>query len=541
MAARLPKVGGDDGNWGQILNDFLSQSHNIDGSIKSTAAVTSVVGQTGIITGAQIAEDAALTTTYAPISGSTVYARVYPVADPTGISATDTRVIQAKIDAANASSGGVVYLAPGVYVTSGLVIKSGVTLRGAGRDATKIRLANSANSDLITVPNFSSLTGTDTTLGEHGWAIESLTLDGNASGQSATAWAIRVYAYAYRISNVEILGSYSGGVFSEWGSGGGGSLPMEAHWFDFRISDNRGVGIDWRGPHDSTFSCGEVISGSFPTYGDTGIKTSAHTGGESFSQIHVWGYHRIGWNLEHSCVAVACQAEGARSVNLLLRGLRIQWSGKVFGTDDYHTNEIGVQFGDTDFTGMTGSTIDVELHNFGATSYATKWVSTNGQNSITGRWWKGSSPSLYAGAPNILDDVAVVCADVPSATVHKIGHLVDITGSLLVRNAAGSATFQTAGSGYSLSMLHGASIDGYTALVGGTQSLRVNSTDGSIQPGTASGLGGRIYSGTGAPAIAGTSGHDYFFRTDTPTVSNQRLYVCTTTGVAGAAVWTGIL
>lgn len=31
--ARLPQVGGDAGNWGQILNEFLLQSHNADGTI----------------------------------------------------------------------------------------------------------------------------------------------------------------------------------------------------------------------------------------------------------------------------------------------------------------------------------------------------------------------------------------------------------------------------------------------------------------------------------------------------------------------------
>ena len=35
--ARLPKVGGDDGNWGDVLNDFLLQAHNADGSIKASA------------------------------------------------------------------------------------------------------------------------------------------------------------------------------------------------------------------------------------------------------------------------------------------------------------------------------------------------------------------------------------------------------------------------------------------------------------------------------------------------------------------------
>jgi hypothetical protein len=47
-------------------------------------------------------------------------------------------------------------------------------------------------------------------------------------------------------------------------------------------------------------------------------------------------------------------------------------------------------------------------------------------------------------------------------------------------------------------------------------------------------------SGTGAPTIAGTAG-DFFFRTDTPSTANQRIYVCTVTGAAGAATWVGIV
>lgn len=32
--ARLPQVGGDSGNWGTVLNEFLSIEHNSDGSLK---------------------------------------------------------------------------------------------------------------------------------------------------------------------------------------------------------------------------------------------------------------------------------------------------------------------------------------------------------------------------------------------------------------------------------------------------------------------------------------------------------------------------
>ena len=34
MTTRLPIPGSDDGTWGQLLNDFLSQAHNPDGTLK---------------------------------------------------------------------------------------------------------------------------------------------------------------------------------------------------------------------------------------------------------------------------------------------------------------------------------------------------------------------------------------------------------------------------------------------------------------------------------------------------------------------------
>lgn len=46
--ARLPTINGDDGNWGTVLNDYLSQSHNPDGSLKA-AAVSAAGGGSGSI------------------------------------------------------------------------------------------------------------------------------------------------------------------------------------------------------------------------------------------------------------------------------------------------------------------------------------------------------------------------------------------------------------------------------------------------------------------------------------------------------------
>lgn len=42
--ARLPQIGGDQGSWGQILNDFLSESHNSDGSLKANIPQSKIQG-----------------------------------------------------------------------------------------------------------------------------------------------------------------------------------------------------------------------------------------------------------------------------------------------------------------------------------------------------------------------------------------------------------------------------------------------------------------------------------------------------------------
>jgi hypothetical protein len=57
MAHRLPTPGGDQGNWGDILNDFLSQEHNGDGSLKlrSDGTLESLTVGDGTVTDSKIA------------------------------------------------------------------------------------------------------------------------------------------------------------------------------------------------------------------------------------------------------------------------------------------------------------------------------------------------------------------------------------------------------------------------------------------------------------------------------------------------------
>lgn len=45
--ARLPQVGGDDGNWGEVLNQFLTIAHTDEGSLKPNA-VSQAIGAASI-------------------------------------------------------------------------------------------------------------------------------------------------------------------------------------------------------------------------------------------------------------------------------------------------------------------------------------------------------------------------------------------------------------------------------------------------------------------------------------------------------------
>lgn len=71
----------------------------------------------------------------------------------------------------------------------------------------------------------------------------------------------------------------------------------------------------------------------------------------------------------------------------------------------------------------------------------------------------------------------------------------------------------------------------------GTTLARISGTAGYVQPGTTNGLGGKLYSGSGVPStVSGSAAGDFFFRTDTPSTANQRIYVAT-----AANTWTALI
>jgi hypothetical protein len=116
--ARLPVPGGDDGTWGGILNDFLVQEHNADGTQK-TLAVTK--GGTG-------ATDAATARTNLGAA-----------------STTDPRLSDARTPTAHQTShaaGGTDALTGNLDATARLVVKNAGTTVGTRRSLNLIQGSN---------------------------------------------------------------------------------------------------------------------------------------------------------------------------------------------------------------------------------------------------------------------------------------------------------------------------------------------------------------------------------------------------------------
>lgn len=75
MSARLPQTGGDEGKWGDILNEFLQVSHNSDGSLKPIDQ-SQVAGLSATLADTVITSDVRLSDERTPSDGSVTDAKV---------------------------------------------------------------------------------------------------------------------------------------------------------------------------------------------------------------------------------------------------------------------------------------------------------------------------------------------------------------------------------------------------------------------------------------------------------------------------------
>lgn len=128
--ARLPTPGGDDGSWGTVLNDFLNESHNSDGTIKSSAIQAA---------GAERTTSKGVAGGYAPLDGSGL------------VPASNLPPAGATPDATNGSKG-IVQLAGDLAGTAALPTVPGLSAKA---DDTAV-VHDTGNETIAGIKTFSS-------------------------------------------------------------------------------------------------------------------------------------------------------------------------------------------------------------------------------------------------------------------------------------------------------------------------------------------------------------------------------------------------
>lgn len=112
VMARLPQPGGDSGNWGTILNDYLSQSHQADGTLKQTAVSNA---------GALLKD----------VADNRYVRYIAPSGDSSG--ATDTATIQTALN--TAINGSMVILTQGTFYIGNITITNKIDFKLEGYGA----------------------------------------------------------------------------------------------------------------------------------------------------------------------------------------------------------------------------------------------------------------------------------------------------------------------------------------------------------------------------------------------------------------------
>lgn len=408
-----------------------------------------------------------------PASAVAVDVRAYGAkADGT---ADDTAAVAAALAAASAAGGGTVYFPAGTCVTGTQTLPSGVTLAGAGRAASTLKLKSGTNADLVqgvnapSLVNLSAAFGAGNAGGISGWGIRDLTLDGNKAGQaSGTSYCLRAYGYAFTVHSVDFARGRSGNVLVDWNGGDLSTGPqVEALWSDIRCYDAGGIGMQIGGPHDSA-----VVNAVVMESAGHNIHICPNATGMMWANVHSWGAawsaSAVEWLVESpACQFVNCVGEGSDATNVVVLGENTVWAGgSVYGAGvlTVYGMQLGQQGGQAPWPGQvrqsggvttakaaTGCVVDGRFtqNNNGSIRFVNEAWNTIRANAYqdSGTWNAGTPDSttsvevLYNGVRDMRVAGGIATGQTPAAQVLASSGTVATAGVGVARvNPSGAVT-----------------------------------------------------------------------------------------------------
>jgi hypothetical protein len=316
------------------------------------------------------------------ITGADYVTLIMPSGDTTG--ATDAQAIQNAIATAYNQGGGTVNLAGGLFYSTKITLPTGVKLRGSGRNATVLQLANSVNDNLIETTNFATLTGTDNTSTPYGFAVEAMTLDGNKNNQTGTSHCLAIYGYGYRLNEVTFRNARNFGLWSEWASAGPFLAPdgMEAFVTEVKMHDCDGGALSMQGPHDTQFINMIAVKNSGTSAGVAAvtIPTDGRANGSLFVGMHVYGgVYDYCLDLRSSGLTfVGCQFEGAAVAQAFVRASLNVFEGCKFFWGEAGANTTkGLILGDASHTNINSVRVFGKIENCSGAAMDLTYAASN--------------------------------------------------------------------------------------------------------------------------------------------------------------------
>jgi pectate lyase-like protein len=250
--------------------------------------------------------------------------------------ADDSAAIQAAIDTLKTTGGTVIFGTGTFLVKTTLKLYDHVHLLGAGVFATVLKLANEANTDLLTVNNYGAN-------GAAAFSIQRLSVNGNQA-KNTKGNGLKLDGLTFLLRDLLVHDFAEAGITSKQSSVEEGSAfgYMDSWVENVKSYLNAKGGILWEGPHDAHFTNVQAISNHTDNFAITGEAAATKLYG-----CHAYGDAEYGFKLEATCKAVNCEAEGASKAQVALFTDNIQWlGGTVFqDTTSATDGEIGFQFG----------------------------------------------------------------------------------------------------------------------------------------------------------------------------------------------------